>query len=122
MMFEHLHARHCDLVLSYSNSDTTMIQLPQLLIDAYSIFNNVSKTESQQYHNQIKQAIQELVLENADIGQDTLDISRFYYNNIHREANYQITLKLFPHVHSRMGRTQKKDIDVFETLILAYRR
>ncbi len=122
IMFEHLREQQCGLVLSYSNSDTTMIELPQLLVDAYSIFNNVPKRECQQYNDQIEEAIQGLVLENANIGQNTLDISGFYLDHIHIEADYQITLKLFPHVHSRMGRTQKKDINVFEALILAYQR
>lgn len=122
VMFEHLRKQHCDLILSYSNSDSTMIELPELLISAYSIFNNVAKSECQQYYDHIEQAIQELVIQNANIGQTTLDISALYLEHIQIEADYQITLKLFPHVHSRMGRTQKKDINVFEALILAYKR
>lgn len=121
-MFEHLLSRNCSMVLSYSNSDTNMIELPQLLIDAYAVFNSISKSECQQYYNQIKQAIQEFVLENVNNDQGSLDINKFYRSYIHSAAaSYQITLQLFPHVHSRMGRTQKKNINVFEALILAYR-
>lgn len=120
LMFERLKARNCELVLSYSNSDTTMIKLPQLLISAYSIFNNVSKEKCQSFYTQLEKLIQELVLRNVEEGKNSLNISAFFEKHLSRPVNYHIALQLFPHVHSRMGRTKKKDIDVFEALILVY--
>lgn len=122
IMFERLRQRNCELVLSYSNSETTMIKLPQLLIDAYSIFNNTPKRECERYYSELKALIHNLVQENISIGKNRIDISAYYESTLATQAEYRIELQLFPHVHSRMGRTKKKDINVFEALILVYKR
>lgn len=118
LMFQRLRERKCELVLSYSNSDTTMIKLPQLLIDAYSIFNGISKASCQPHYEQLQEQISGLVRENVAHGQNTLDVSTFFEEHLNNQTEYHVALQLFPHVHSRMGRTQKKDINVFEALIL----
>lgn len=122
LMFEKLYHRNCELVLSYSNSDSTMIKLPQLLIDAYSIFNETPKEDCKYFYSELETLVHNLVQENADTGRNRLDVSAYFEHTLSTQANYRIELQLFPHVHSRMGRTKKKDIDVFEALILVYHR
>ena len=121
LMFERLKARSCDLVLSYSNSETTMIKLPQLLVNAHSIFNNMAKEELQPLCGEVEALIQTFVKENISTSQNFLNVSEFFDNKLYPVGSYKIALQLFPHVHSRMGRTKKKDINVFEALILIYR-
>lgn len=121
LMFQKLRDQRCELVLSYSNSESTMIKLPQLLIDAYSVFNNVSMEICQQYYEPLELMITNLVEESANNRQNDLSLGDLYGNML-PHPDYDIILRLFPHVHSRMGRTKKKDINVFEALILVRRR
>lgn len=118
IMFERLKARKCELVLSYSNSGSTMIKLPQLLIDAFSIFNNISKSACQLYYKQLEKQIATYLQENAEDNDGFFNVTEFFVNTLHEDVDYLVTLKLFPHVHSRMGRTEKKGINVSEALIL----
>lgn len=116
-MFELLATRDCELVLSYSNSSTTMIKLSQLLLNAFCIFNGVAQQSCQTYYEQLEAKVNHLVLQNTTTC-NSLNVSAFLQDILHIQPKYQITLKLFPHIHSRMGRTKKKDISVFEALIL----
>jgi len=117
LMFQHLKRRSCELVLSYSNSDSTMIKLPQLLIDAFFIFNDISRSVCQPYFDRLKKMIDAYVQENAEDDKGFLDVTEFFESILHKKVDYRVALKLFSHVHSRMGRTKKKDINVFEALV-----
>lgn len=121
-LFEGLHNKDCELVLSYSNSENTMIKLPLLLLKAYSIFNGIPFDLCSLHYNQLEEQIHNLVLENIASQSNQLNISDYFKNVFSDNARYDIILQLFPHVHSRMGRTKKKDIHVFEALILARKK
>lgn len=119
-MFTNLNSNECELVLSYSNSSTCMISLETILLDAYSIFNNIIVDEERDLKS-IKEYIEteeekqiELNVEGDEIN---IDINKLLNtNNI--SLNYNITLKLFEHYHSTMGRTEERKKNVLETLII----
>ncbi len=117
-LFNGLCKKECELVLSYSNSETTMIKLPQLLLKAYSVFNNVPFEYCSECYAQLEEQIHHLVLDNIAAKTNRLNINAYLKTESFQNTKYNIVLQLFPHVHSRMGRTKQKDIHVFEALIL----
>lgn len=118
-MFKGLHNKNCELVLSYSNSSTSMIDLKTLCYDAYVIFNDISTDEDleqlglfieKQESMQIKNNL--IVDDNSEI---SININEFFRDN---ESKYELTLKMFEHIHSTMGRNDEKEKEVLETLLI----
>lgn len=119
-MFINLKENKCELVLSYSNSSTSMITLENILLDAYCIFNNIN-LEEELYLNNIKEYIlteeQNQIEHNGEGDEINININDLLnYDNIN--LDYDITLKLFEHYHSTMGRTEERKKNVLETLII----
>lgn len=119
LLFEKLQAKECELVLSYSDSATSMIDLETLLFDAITIFNNFHMNEIE-----CKAIIKQFILENGRdeiLDKDTVE-TNINVNEILRDylkvSNYEVSLKMFEHIHSTMGRREDKDREVLETLIL----
>ncbi|MBU3090188.1 DNA adenine methylase [Clostridium gasigenes] len=120
IMFSDLKSKDCELVLSYSNSSTTMINLETLLIDCYSIFNSVDSEIVCNFTEEIKSNINDSA--NYDLNEININITYILDKKLKIISSYDIILKMFQHKHSRLGRTETKSIDVFETLILAKKR
>lgn len=119
-MFEKIKNRDCELVLSYSNSNTSMIDLNSIIIDAYCIFNDIEKEKILDVDMDINNMIEEegqLGLEEINI-----NISSILDENIDFISEYEIILKMFQHKHSTLGRTEEKSLDVLETLVLVKKR
>lgn len=118
VMFNKLKNKDCELVLSYSNSGTTMISLETLLAECYSIFNNIENNRAYDFMDEIKNAINE----NYDLDEININITTILDDRLQIISDYDIILKMFQHKHSRLGRTDTKTVDVLETLILARKR
>ncbi|WP_071121189.1 DNA adenine methylase [Romboutsia timonensis] len=119
-MFINLKDNDCELVLSYSNSSTCMITLETILLDAYCIFNNIELDE-ELYLSNIKSYVekeeQSQIYRDIEIDEININInSLLNIDNIN--LNYEVTLKLFEHYHSTMGRTEERKKNVLETLII----
>ena len=119
VMFNKIKSRECELVLSYSNSGTTMINLETLLMECYCIFNSIDSSEGYKFIEQIRNRIEE---ENSEVEELNINISEILDEKLKGDSKYDIILKMFQHKHSRLGRTQTKTVDVLETLILVKKR
>lgn len=121
-MFIQLNENECELVLSYSNSSTCMIELETILLDAISIFNNIELDEDI-YLNKIKDFIsseeeEKINTINTEMGEIDININKLFKDEKRYNFNYQVTLKMFEHIHSTMGRADEKSKDVLEILII----
>lgn len=119
-MFINLKANECELVLSYSNSGTCMISLETILLDAYCIFNDIILDEELCLNN-IKEYInmeeQNQIENNVEGDEINININNLL-NTDNINIDYDISLKLFEHYHSTMGRTEERKKSVLETLII----
>lgn len=121
-MFEGLSNKDCELVLSYSNSSTSMIDLKTLCYDAYIVLNNM-EVDNEEKLEQLGIFIdkQEIIQVNNESTIDdkkeiTININDFFKDH---DFKYELTLKMFEHIHSTMGRSDEKEKEVLETLIIA---
>lgn len=124
-LFEKIKTKESELVLSYSNSSTSMIGLETICLDAYNIFNDL-KIEDELTLDKLKSFIIEQekiqIESNSDIGNKkeiNININKFFLG---KSTEYEITLKMFEHIHSTMGRREKKENEVLETLILVNKK
>jgi adenine-specific DNA-methyltransferase len=118
-MFTKIKNKDCELVLSYSNSSTTMISLEILLVECYCIFNGIDSSKGYEFIEEIKNMVEE---ENQELEELNISINEILDPKLSNNSKYNIMLKMFQHKHSRLGRTQTKTVDVLETLILAKKR
>lgn len=119
-MFKGLYDKECELVLSYSNSSTSMIDLKTLCYDAYMIFNNKEDDNKEELEQlglfiEEQESIQVDNLSIDDKSEIDIRINEFFRD---RECKYELTLKMFEHIHSTMGRSDEKEKEVLETLII----
>lgn len=119
VMFTKIRDKECELVLSYSNSSTTMINLEELLTECYCIFNDVDSSKGYAFIQEVKNLIEE---EQQEVEELNINVTKIFDEKLNKIGKYDIILKMFQHKHSRLGRTQSKTVDVLETLILAKKR
>jgi adenine-specific DNA-methyltransferase len=120
-LFSKVSKNDCELVLSYSNSATSMIGLDSLLFDSYTIFNEVSSLNENECEERIKLYLEEKN-KNESKNDQTIEVNINLNSILTPEEGvipkYEVLLKMFEHIHSTMGRREDKDRDVLETLII----
>jgi len=125
-MFIKLKEKECELVLSYSNSSTCMIELEAILLDSFRIFNNIELDEKI-YLDSIKNFIlseEEIQIKSQSNITNEIDINinNMFVDEEKNNFNYEITLKMFEHMHSTMGRADEKSKEVLEILVIVKKR
>lgn len=115
-MFVRLRNKQCSLVLSYSKSENTMIPLDRLIFNAHRIFNQMEPANAEKALRRLNSRISAMLVRQAENNRHrSLAVSRLLSDG--RETAYTVTLRLLPYQHSTMGRTQIKEIKVYEAIL-----
>lgn len=93
-----------------------MIPLDRLVFNAHRIFNQMEPANAEKALRRLNSRISAMLVRQAENNRHrSLAVSRLLSDG--RETAYTVTLRLLPYQHSTMGRTQIKEIKVYEAIL-----